>query len=951
MNTIGRIKFDFRMQSEQFAQSLYADWDRFFSSSFEKVANDLLKRYDIDSDTLEIDTLQLDIGTLTESDFYELFPIRLKDVMEENLQKCLYYSKSDKNKPEMIRRHPVQKSPFELLCYFLLHGTLPWYASSGDIAISDLFLQVIKNDPDELKKFLQLYGHYTSLQQRLVYQLNDPALEEGVRMIRSADSTFICSYVRYLREKYNHLEQPQITETNYRYAVWQVIYSWMLTDRSSSFDKKNFLRRTITGLAAHINMAYLTLLTLLTWDIDSLTHQPIQLPELLRLLAALRDESVRQLRKEKLQGLPDLFDLLGNTRQKEIEKILTSPSFSPEFLAEWLIPLLSNADSCRSFLLHLKEDEIIRLIQIVIPEEAEFITGYARSLDKQKEQGVLQGKAGSEFTRMKWMVIFPVLIENRGAGFNRKYFVRKVLQSVAARYNLSVMDLLTYFMHQEMIGKLDPSLLSILEAFYAETKKTFRSVTEKERNGIPVLLHKLSQNDPFTGEDRTTLYRIWSQPQEALNFIRSLPEKGYYALIMAITPEEQPFVMQYAAFLDRYRQGLLEGKTSGDFRYIKWYFILRVLMDKKGAAINRRHLTATVLRDLAARYNLSYFELIHYFYTQVRLAPLPPALTVILRELYQKEQRLQINTLLTVSGEEKRYELLEKLYPDQTPFIRSFLRLINTASFRLNIGTDSSYSRLLWENIFLILTEFTGRQFSRQTCFVRLLQLLASHYKIKTEILYKQLSNAIRQGTTVPPDLKQIIMSQSNHWDDLDFIQSNNSANNQNSPDAYYVHNAGMVLIVPFCTRLFSLLRLVDQGEFINDEAKVRAIFILQYAVFGNQMKDEYPEYELILNKIIVGYKANKTLPLRLKLTDEEKKMTDDMLNGALKHWEKLSRSSVATIQQAFFQRSGALKVEDDRYLLTIDEKAYDMLLDSLPWNYKMIRYPWMEKRLEVKWR
>jgi len=953
MNTIGRVKFDFAMQNEIFAQSLYAGWDHFFSASFEAVADELLKRFEVESEVIEIDTLHLDLGTLSEADFYEKFPLRLREAMEESLQNILFQSKSTALETETVKRHSVQKKTFDLLCYFLLHGMLPWYVSTGEVNISDLFLQVIRDNPGELKQFLQLYGHYTTLQQRLVYQLNDPALEEGVRLMRSAESTFISSYVYYLREKYSRLEQPQITETNYRYAIWHVVYAWMLTDRSSSFDKKSFLQRTISGLAIHLNITYMILLAALTKEIDNLAHKQSQLPELLRLLSALMAESTLQLQKEKLSDLTGLFDLLGSSMQKEINKQLAKTSFSPMFLAEWLIPLLSRADSCRSLLLQMKEEEIIRLIPIVMPDDSEFIIGYARFLDKQKEQGALQGKAGSEFSRLKWMVIFPVLLENKGAGFNRKYFVRKVLQSVAARYNLAFRELLIYFMQYEIVGKQDPALLEILESFYKEIKKEIAPDATREQSKVTGLIQKLSANSPFTEEDRNTLIRLWTRPQEAISFVRRLSEKEYTALITIVAKGYEQFVLHYATALDHSRQqGLLEGKTSGDFRYIKWYFIFRVLVDKKGASVNRRHLTSTVLRDLAAHYNLAYFDLLQYFYTREHQKHLPPALSLILQELYRKERQQQINSLLYLSADEERYKLLEKLYPSETPFIRSLLKLMNNASFRQKIGADSSYSRLLWEKIFRVLDENTGQPFVKQICLHRFMQLLAIHYKVKTEILYTYLSNSLRQGTTTTPELKQIIMDQSNLWNNLDFIQPQPESNNAPQPDSYYVNNAGMVLIAPFFPHLFRILELVEKNaRFTTPDSQIRAIFLSQYAVYGKHTQRNYPEQELILNKILTGYDSTIALPNSYEITEKDKEVVDGMLKGVLSNWSKLSRTPIDTLRVAFLDRPGALKIGDDRYYLTIDEKAYDILMDSLPWNFRMIKFPWMEKRMEVKWR
>lgn len=950
MNAIRNIQFDFSVQTELFARELYAGWDTFFSSSFEKIADELLKKYDTTSEVIEIDLLPLDIGTLNENNFYEMFPIRLRDVMEESLKKHLYISENNISESLPTRRVSIEKNAFDLLCHFLLHGTLPWNVSSQYTDVTHLFLEVIRTSPAALKRFLQLYGHYTSLQRRLVYQLNDPALEEGVRLMRSTDSSFICSYVYYLREKYNALDRPEITITDYRHAVWTVVYTWMLTDRSSSFDKKSFLKQILSGLAAHLNTSYVTLLRIITNEIRNLSAKQQQLPELLRLLQLLRKESVVELQKIKTPDIADLFEYISITLPKEFEAQWDQSSLSSSTLAVWLIPILGHPDTCRAFLLRLKEEEIIRMVPVVMPQESDFIISYAHSLDKQKEQGCLQGKAGSEFTRLKWMVIFRVLLENRGEGFNRKYFVGKVLHTVASRYNLTVIELLHYFVQDNILMQIDNNLATILKTLYQEQLK---STPSDEQPVISGLKEKLIAGKPLTKVEIKELHQLWKQPREAFHFLSRISEKQYIQLVSTFAREEKEFILLYDSVLDQYKQqGLLQGKAGGEFRQVKWYFIIHILTEKITISINRKSFTASLLRQLAAHYNLSYFELLQYFFVKDRAGHIPSILASVLHNLYQEEKRQLITRIMRAGREAERYRLLELFYPEQVPFIRSFLRLMDTIPLRQEISIRNSYTDFIWENIFSLLNEQIGNKTVKYIYIKRLLHSFATHYNIKAENIYKQLSNSIRQGTNVPAELKQIIMAENNPWNDLDFIQPNNNVNQPGEPDAYYVHNAGVVLIFPFCTRLFSILKLVEQGKFISEDAKIHAIFALQYLVYGDEYsRKEFPEYELTLNKILVGYHSDAPLPKSWELSEDTKKTSDDMLRGVLNHWEKLSRTSTTALRQAFLERSGALKVEEERYLLTVEEKAYDILIDSLPWSYKQIRYPWMDKRIEVKWR
>ena len=65
--------------------------------------------------------------------------------------------------------------------------------------------------------------------------------------------------------------------------------------------------------------------------------------------------------------------------------------------ADDLRKLLSDPVLCRRLLQPMKEEDIYRLTEVVIPTESRFVISYARRLEQEKEKGMLEGKAGSEF--------------------------------------------------------------------------------------------------------------------------------------------------------------------------------------------------------------------------------------------------------------------------------------------------------------------------------------------------------------------------------------------------------------------------------------------------------------------------------------------------------------------------------------------------------------------------
>ena len=168
-----------------------------------------------------------------------------------------------------------------------------------------------------------------------------------------------------------------------------------------------------------------------------------------------------------------------------------------------------------------------------------------------------------------------------------------------------------------------------------------------------------------------------------------------------------------------------------------------------------------------------------------------------------------------------------------------------------------------------------------------------------------------------------------------------------------HVENAGVVLVYPFLNMLFRRLGLTaeDPYKLTNKEAQLKAIFAIQYIVYGDD-KTKFREEELFLNKIIVNW-GDGPLPAEYKLEDSDKKLINDMLDAVKNNWQKMRGTAVMTFRIAFLQRPGLIKPSNDEHLvfLDVEEKPYDLLFESLPWSIAYSRIFNSDKRFQIKWR
>ncbi|KUJ59464.1 hypothetical protein AR687_22965 [Flavobacteriaceae bacterium CRH] len=162
-----------------------------------------------------------------------------------------------------------------------------------------------------------------------------------------------------------------------------------------------------------------------------------------------------------------------------------------------------------------------------------------------------------------------------------------------------------------------------------------------------------------------------------------------------------------------------------------------------------------------------------------------------------------------------------------------------------------------------------------------------------------------------------------------------------------YIENAGLVLLHPFLSTLFDRTGLVKNGEFVNDEAKLRAPHLLQYLV---NFEQESPEQDLLLNKILCGIEYQEAITSGIVLTEIEMNTANELLHVVTQQWEKLKNTSINGLQETFLQRSGSLCLSSEGWTLVVENKAFDILLQTLPWGLSFIKNSWMTEPIFVEW-
>jgi len=164
-----------------------------------------------------------------------------------------------------------------------------------------------------------------------------------------------------------------------------------------------------------------------------------------------------------------------------------------------------------------------------------------------------------------------------------------------------------------------------------------------------------------------------------------------------------------------------------------------------------------------------------------------------------------------------------------------------------------------------------------------------------------------------------------------------------------YIDNAGQVLAAPYLPRLFSMLKLVGEGAFVDRQAAERAVHLLQFMV---NEQTQSPEFQLILNKILCGVSTGIPICREIDISAQEQETIEGLIRGMIQNWTTIGNTSISGLRETFLRRKGKLQLkEDGMWYLTVEPGVFDMLLDSLPWSFSVIKHSWMERAVHVTWR
>lgn len=1013
MITFGTVKFDFLTNDEPFARWLNGRWETFFATAFERVADEVLSAYDTPKRVITIDSLPLDLGTVPMDDFDRHFANRLRAVLKEYMRGWVDADASVALQAG-VRFETVGQTALDLLCFYLLHGYLPSTTSAEYTDLHFLLAKVISDSAYRFREFLECYGHYDFLCRRLIFSFTDTELEEIVRVVQPSESKFVNLYVQVQLRSYPHLKRPGITQNDYRNVVWTLVLSYLFAESRTRFSRKQIMLHTLRGIAAHFNFRFAEMARLMTDGVQRLEQSVEQLPELwsllkeirrdvraelyaldggyrrhllLEILHALQTEGMKDaaftLSPEHLRYVlsdpstcgelltrlqePHIHRLVGIIVPAEKEYVIGYSRFLDkskdagtftgkagsdfrllkwEFIFAVLLSLPASAFSRKGFVLsvvqrlaahyNLTISELIHLLASDDEWQGAYLSpelmSVLRELDSQLNEDVVEVSLWDELPAEEYEVLLstPLLVRRFVSMHTEQQMIAVVFRSVPihGEFIVGYAALLDKGHGAGMLqGRAGGEFRSLKWEFIFSCLFMDKGVAFNQKKFVYFVLQRLAAH---YNEDMVELIRCFLQE-------------------LAVVLAEQPFARLKTVLQELYEEMAAPWNKANDNSPVQVNHDAVSQCDRGELLFAHPNQLKKASDKEPTQWVLTLFGVDVSLQPSGQEVHLEKWLVYFLneqREVFRslwRAGRLNIPFVLMLAG--------------RTPALRSL--------WLHRIGDE----RLLtlyrhWQAVYKALSsrfrEYGFLEPAGEYLSVWMVELTSRGYSAWSEReIIRFLIARLRR--TIPPGLEPLLDKIQPQMDKklteiiqyIDELKKEEIMTNfREVGEQVEVNNAGITLLHPYLPMLFHRLGYLseDRRSFKDLDSQFRAIFVLQYLLYGVQQ--EYSETELYFNKVLVGMTDNaQPLPRKMELTREETEWVDRLIEGARQSWDKMSHTSTQAFRMSFLQRKGYVSYTDRVWNVRVEEKAYDVLLDSVPWGFKMFMAPWMKDRVVVQWR
>lgn len=508
--------FDIQFMSDQKPFELQNRVSNLFYSRIEKIMLIVLDQMIPEGLLYRFNLIELDLGVLPYDRMEELLPLRLQEALEKELKDKrplpAYYAGTN----EDSQKRPVpDQACLELLSHFLLSGNLPWWASGPLMTDPEKTIGFLfEKDAGGIKQLLLKLGAFSYVRKRMAWQFSEQTIRSTIEILEPEEAAFIFKYHRAIEATQKETQQIKGESREVSRAIWFFIFTYLLVERGSNFNRKDFVKSNLRKIAEHYNLHYEELLKLFSAPLYHKIFYKKHFPLLGEIIVELsREQFSDEQHRKTLESPPDKTILQKEKnlkKQRLIARFLQSgtlPSWAADVRLEQLntifFELIQEMPKETGQLIRRMEHKesgienivfafgmkvITGIIKLVEPAHAPFILNYMKRIQIIHNQKAITTADNQSFSKSIRQFVLNYLLIDKGSTFSKRVFLEDNIHRIANRYNLRfniLLNLLTEAIG-ERYGAENTSLFHLLKEIQkvnknsAPGKKDSQSIMERD---------------------------------------------------------------------------------------------------------------------------------------------------------------------------------------------------------------------------------------------------------------------------------------------------------------------------------------------------------------------------------------------------------------------------------------------------------------------------------------
>lgn len=507
--------FEVNFSSRERSRDLQDKISSIFNNHLAEEMESLFERIIPRDKLIRVDNLTIDIGEIPFASLDTELTSRVIEKLEEQLSLLLLHDNSAAAEAGSVSSRP-QESYLSLLEYFLLKGSLPWWAGSQDPDTPFMAVDfLLAHSAEKLRALIMQAGQKSYVRKRLVYQFGEHQLRSIIGILEPSEAEFIFGYhsevIKVQREK-----QPvKSTEIEFKTAVWEFILTYLIVDRGTHFNRKAFVKSTLRSMSAHFNISFRELLQLFGSALIPGSLYPGNTDSLQAIILEINMEEAadnrqalpaEQLTEKTAEDTGAGIDLLryyltfGSfpwwSDGRDLQELET---FTSGLIREYpqtfesLVRSVGQQQYSRRLIVRTFKEELLQdILKIIEPENAGFIIDYVEEIKVTHTRKAAFKTQSEDLGFAVWEFILEFLLTDRGSEFNRLMFLESNIRKLAARYNVSYREVLVFMVQGIAVSHYDSTRhLSLFHGLSA----LYKISNEKEGRDSPDLSFNFLQED------------------------------------------------------------------------------------------------------------------------------------------------------------------------------------------------------------------------------------------------------------------------------------------------------------------------------------------------------------------------------------------------------------------------------------------------------------------------